>query len=232
MPFKNFDYCLFVFCIIVIQFNYGMKYFKKNKKKCHLTLPIENCRIALSNLGFEFQFSPRTDPLQSKAEVTPIAARNFESSNQIQVYNNELPDTEQIVIIKLNDVFCNELINFIGELKAYNSVLHSLNVNGLSYLENCMIKHPSKIYGITKIKGCTFFNILHVSSGLITIDSSILTIIKVFRIKDDNERQIIDLKNNSKIYGAIIFDSGCGEVWMDKTSEIMGTVQGGVTKFK
>lgn len=112
-----------------------------------------------------------------------------------------------------------------GYLKANNSKFESLKSNGQAVLSNCTIEKDAAINGQLMAESTIFNNNLNLHSSQSKLSDSRVN--KNVHVYHSNSKQSMLLLKGSTIDGDVIFDDGNGEIIMDKSSQINGSVIGG-----
>ncbi|NOQ36615.1 MAG: hypothetical protein GQ569_12090 [Methylococcaceae bacterium] len=117
--------------------------------------------------------------------------------------------------VNLNELYVN------GDVKAVNSILNSAEINGKTHFINSQIAKKLTVNGLLIAEGSHFASDIIVSSSKIVLSSSHIQNIIVNAINNcdnDSEEQVIHLKNNTHLYGKIVFNCAKGKVLIDASS--------------
>lgn len=158
--------------------------------------------------------------------IFQLSAEN--NNNYKQIYNTEIVETIQANgLVKLNETRVTNYLHTNGCLKAKNSQIEEMQINGRANLDHCLIKQKSMICGALIAKNSQFTDVLSVSSEKVLFDSCALTSLYILDNKQYFDSQVVELKGNTQISGPIIFHSGNGEVIAGPDCKIMGDIIGG-----
>ena len=240
---KILIFSIFVVVSALPQSSYSMeKFFKQILGQSSKSSPENSRRNMDLSRDRDIYYSSNIAEAGSQTSVTDSPRTMFsktkrKSMSNLPKFTNYSPRKAQVKkvkeIIKIGKVSTDGIIvedkvKVEGEFQANNCTFGSLNIKGISYLNDCNITNDSNIHGIAVIVGCNFLNSLSVASSLVSIDSSSLPLLYIPKVNEKNATQIVEIKNYSIVYGSISFESGNGEVWIDQTSKLKGIVQGGV----
>ncbi len=144
-----------------------------------------------------------------------------------QRYEKEIVDSIQgngMISLEGTKVLGLVLVN--GSLNAEESVIDSLQVNGQAVLKDCLINHTATINGALDADNTKFQKELSVVSQRVTLRACSIGSLIIREVSGYDGIQVIDLRGGTKVIGAIVVESGKGEIWLSSNSEIPNRVSG------
>lgn len=141
----------------------------------------------------------------------------------------EKKNVEQIrvngfVELDLTNVTKEILVN--GYLRALNSTLGNIQVNGRAILVNSLVKGITNINGSLEAETTQFENTVFIASQVALLDGCLLPRLVIKPVDNNQGIQRINLNGNTQISGDVIVESGRGEIIIENGSEIFGIVNG------
>lgn len=121
---------------------------------------------------------------------------------------------------------CNDLI-VNGKLDAkYTSFNFLLNVNGTTIINDCIVNQAEICGSLQLLNSRVNKKILFLGTQAFFSNTQLCSLY-VKKLPFINIKQVCKFQNNCSIIGDVIFESGCGEVHLDESSNIIGSVKGG-----
>lgn len=125
----------------------------------------------------------------------------------------------------LNGTHIEQTLKANGDVEAIQAQIASLFVNGHIRLRNCVIHDKSFINGSLEAENCLLEEKLSIATDLIILKNCETNSITI-RPSKLNRPQILDMRENTVVNGSIVFESGQGQVWTSKNSEVTGYIKG------
>lgn len=115
------------------------------------------------------------------------------------------------------------LVQVNGSLKAEESAIYSIQVNGKAELNNCVISSSAIVNGSLNADNTKFQSELSVASQIIVLRMCTVNSLTIREVSGYTDKQVVDLRSGTNVTGAIIVESGQGEIWLSSNSEISET---------
>jgi len=162
---------------------------------------------------------------------------NSSSSSAAMVVNGSFQVSHRAILDKLKingearlgeGTLVQEPMTINGRLYAMGTTFQSkLVANGPSTLSHCKLEDTVHASGVVTARSSQFFKNLTLRTHKSTFSNCQLNTMTVQEIPYGT-KQVIHLMKGSIMTGDVTFESGHGEVVVDKTSEVQGTVHGGI----
>jgi len=153
-------------------------------------------------------------------------------------------------IVQLEGTWVTEGLCVVGTLDAECARIGCARVNGCAFLTNTTIDWDicingkadlkcSNFQGVTEICGvveafnCIFEDILQIESSYVELNACSVEDLYIFRNSncDCGPLQIVKIAHGTNVEGDIVFESGCGRVFLDRCSTISGAIYGGFITY-
>lgn len=121
-----------------------------------------------------------------------------------------------------------ETIVINGQLKAAGTIFeNNIMVNGTAEISNSALKQKAHFSGNLIAHNCQFSESIVLLSHKASFDHCQIKNITISMLPHAKTSQKIILLNNCEVTGNIAFETGNGEVWAEKSSQLYGEVIGG-----
>jgi len=107
-----------------------------------------------------------------------------------------------------------------GSFYANEAILKNLQVNGSATMYNCHISGAVTVNGAICAEDSKFDLEVSVASQKVIFRKCILESLEIREIDSYNANQIIDLRSDTVVKGNIFVESGRGEIWISKSSDL------------
>lgn len=153
-------------------------------------------------------------------------AKNINQGSQ--TYSKETVEEIQANgFVKLDGTRVTDHLQVNGHLKAEDTQIEEMQINGQATLNRCLVKQKSAVCGELVATNSKFADELSISSERVVFNSCALTSLHILRVEGYKGVQVVELRGKTRIGGSITFDNGNGEVIADLDTEITGEVIGG-----
>lgn len=130
-------------------------------------------------------------------------------------------------LARLNGTTVRTLTQIRGSLLAQYARLSSLEVNGEANLNHTVISGPATVVGTLRTQNTTISGPLTLDTQKAYLTSTKLQSITVRKDASLKGKQVLELRQGTQVHGPIIFESGRGEVYLDPSSKLHGSITGG-----
>ena len=143
--------------------------------------------------------------------------------------NSKFQSLEVNGTLDFQDLIIAESVKVNGTIKGKHIQCRYLIVSGDLEGNSIHVKGDTRISGYFNVSNSSFED-LEISSKKIVLNNTTTKNIVIKASKNNAKQQII-LNGTTIVNGNIIFESGFGEVVLDKKAKIQGQVSGGETKY-
>ncbi|NGX58205.1 MAG: hypothetical protein K940chlam3_01110, partial [Chlamydiae bacterium] len=142
--------------------------------------------------------------------------------------NEKLDSFTQDGVLETSRCDFSEFLHVNGTLLAHKCQVYELKVNGCAKPHECVIYGPVFVAGELNADHSVFQDNLSLTCQSSSFSRCVvLKDIQVNKVKNYDDKQVLEITNGAVIKGNITFDSKNGEILLSSDSKIMGGVVGG-----